>query len=84
MASKVNLDNADPLKYISEQVQQSVFLPFTDTNKVSNLLTKLDINKGSGYDLISNMVLKTTSEVVTPYIVCLYNNEKFPVSKGTK
>ena len=66
MASKINLENADPLKYISEQVQQSVFLPFTDTNKVSNLLTKLDINKGSGYDLISNRVLKATSEIITP------------------
>ena len=73
MASKINLENADPLKYISEQVQQSVFLPFTDTNKVSNLLTKLDINKGSGYDLISNRVLKATSEVITPYIVYLFN-----------
>ena len=73
MASKINLENADPLKYIAKQVQQSVFPPFTDTNKVSNLLTKLDINKGSGYDLISNRVLKATSEVITPYIVYLFN-----------
>ena len=73
MVSKVNLDNTDPLKYISEQVKQSVFLPFTDTNKFSNLITKLDIHKGSSYDLISNKVLKATSEIVTPYIVYLFN-----------
>ena len=76
MASELNPENyesKDPLDYIQMHVKHSVFLPFTDANKILRLLSKLDINKGSGYDLISNRIIKSTSTVITPYLVYLYN-----------
>ena len=70
LASEFNYENnngKDPLDYIQKQVHNSVFLPYTDDNKVLQILSKLDINKGYGYDLISNRILKGTSAVITPY-----------------
>ena len=52
LASEFDHKNGkDPLDYIQRQVQNTVFLPYTDANKVLRLLSKLDINKGCGFDL---------------------------------
>ena len=85
MASKIDQGNSkikDPLEYVPKKVEQSVFLPYTDINKVMQLLSSLDINKGCGYcgmmihhryDLISNRILKRTCDIIAPYIVYLFN-----------
>ena len=36
-------------------------------------LSKLDPNKGSGYDIVSNRILSHTSAVIAPYLVYLFN-----------
>ena len=37
------------------------------------LIDSLETKKSSGYDCISNFMIKRTSDVIVPYLVTLYN-----------
>ena len=51
----------DPLSYINQDINNSMFLHFTTTYEISERISKLDNKKSSGYDLISNCILYTQS-----------------------
>ena len=68
-----NVKTKDPLEYIQKQVPHSIFLHYTDTNKMLQQLSKLDPTKGCGYDILSNRILSHTSAVIAPYLVYLFN-----------
>ena len=76
MADKINdrnLSNIDPLSYITHDVNNSMFLRFTSTYEISERISKLDNKKSSGYDLISNCILKATNRTISPYLKILFN-----------
>ena len=75
MAAELNTENTnlkDPLLYVSKKVNNSIFLANTNVPEIVNLISKL-LKKACGYDLISNSMLQKTAEVISPYIVSLFN-----------
>ena len=77
MAQKFdNLDSnklKDPLSYISNEVQNSIFLSLPTAQEISKNITKL-INKDScGYDLVSNRTIKATNLTISPYLEILFS-----------
>ena len=52
-----------------------VYLNDTDLAEIIKLISNLELRKACGYDHISNrMLIKSTSHVIAPFIVLLYNN----------
>ena len=50
-----------------------MFLTKTDEKEIKEIINKLDDKSSSGYDSISNKIVKTVSASVTPYLVSLIN-----------
>ena len=75
MAKKfVNLSNfRDPIDYLSVEVDKSIYLSYTDAKEVIKLIRKLDNKKACGFDRISNKILKSSCNIVVPFIVNLFN-----------
>ena len=48
-------------------------LPKTDKTELKRLINSLEVKKSSGYDGISNSLIKKTSDVIAPYLEILYN-----------
>ena len=63
----------DPLSYIKKKVDNSFVLSRTNSYEISTLIRKLNNKKSSGYDCISNKILKETKDVITPYLETLFN-----------
>ena len=71
-----NLDQSklkDPLSYISKSVVHSILLSNTNCNEISRLLSKLNNKTSRAYDLVSNNTLKSTKDVICPYLEVLFN-----------
>ena len=51
----------------------SMFLTKTDEKEIKEIINKLDDKSSSGYDSISNKIVKAVSASVTPYLVSLIN-----------
>ena len=45
----------------------------TNSYEISTLINKLNNKKSSGYDLISNHILKSTNFTISPYLEMLFN-----------
>ena len=45
----------------------------TDEFELARLISKLNNKKSSGYDLVSNKILKATQTTIIPYLVTLFN-----------
>ena len=68
-----DINSKNPLDYITTEVE-NYFIPSpTNTSEILKLISRLSDKKASGYDSISNVVLKNTRNVVAPYIVALFN-----------
>ena len=66
-------NSKNPLDYITAEVKNH-FTPLpTNISEILKLILKLNDKKASGYDCISNMILKNTCNVIAPYIVELFN-----------
>ena len=50
-----------------------MFLTKTDEKEIKEIINKLDDKSSSGYDSISNKIVKAVSASVTPYLVSLIN-----------
>ena len=77
MANEINSqikDTKDPLTYIRKNVQNSLFMNYTSISEILNCISKMDNKKSSGYDCISNSILKCTNHVIAPYLETLYNS----------
>ena len=76
MASKFNDSSIakDPIDFIPQEANKSILLSSTDVAEIMKLILKLDNKKACGYDHISNRILKSTVEVIAPFIVVLFNS----------
>ena len=63
----------DPVEYITKDVQHSVFLADTDSAEMDKILYNLNLKKSCDLFGISNKVIKTSSVVISPFLVKLYN-----------
>ena len=63
----------DPISYIRKNVDRSMFMNFTNSAEISEGINKLQNKKSSGYDLISNCILKSTNLSISPYLELLFN-----------
>ena len=63
----------DPLEYIPNTVTHSIELPDTNIPEIIRLILNLDEKKSSGYDLISNRVLKASCHTIAPFLAILFN-----------
>ena len=71
-----NLDNdqvTDPIDYISTNVEKDFVLRNTNCDEVTKKIQSLDEKKSCGYDLISNKVLKSSCDVIAPFLTSLIN-----------
>ena len=77
MAEKFNeVDNErlrDPLDYMKNEVKNSFVFSPTSTFEIHTLIDKLNNKKSSGYDLISNSILRETKDIIAPYLNVLFN-----------
>jgi len=85
MASKFTQPESDeirptknPLDYINADHLNSDENKLKNLKKVSKdelqrLIISLDVKKSSGYDCISNFMIKKTCDVIVPHLVTLYN-----------
>ena len=64
----------DPISYIKKNVDKSLFMNFTNSTEISKGIHKLQDKKSSGYDLISNCILKSTNSSISPYLEILFNS----------
>ena len=69
-----NADSKDPLDYVSTNIENSFVPALTDVSEILKLIMKLRDKKASGYDAISNKILKSTRNVIAPYIAILFNS----------
>lgn len=76
MASKFSksVNAKDALDYVNTDVKEHLVLSATNVSEILKLIMKLNDNKSSGYDSISNKILKATSNVIAPFIVELFNS----------
>ena len=73
-ADVVVLENSrDPIDYISCSTSLSAEFNRTNEDEVRKLIKNLKTKKACGYDLISNKVLKSTCNVIVPFITRLFN-----------
>ena len=63
----------DPLSYIKKQVGNSFVLSKTNSFEIISLIDNLNNKKSSGYDSISNKILKETKNTIVPYLETLFN-----------
>ena len=56
-----NIATNDPISYVKKDVDKSLFLNYTSSSEISERISKLENKKSSGYDLISNHILKSTN-----------------------
>ena len=63
----------DPLSFMQKKIHNSFVLSGTNSFEISTLIRKLNNKKSSGYDSISNKVLKETKDTILPYLVVLFN-----------
>ena len=75
MASKFANDTnlQHPLDYITTEVKNHFIPSPTNISEILKLILNLGDKKASGYDSISNIILKNTKVVIAPYIVKLFN-----------
>ena len=77
MASEINsqsFDNEDPLSYVKQHVDRSLFLNYTNSSEIFEVICKLDNKKSSGFDCISNNILKSSNIIISPYLEVLFNS----------
>ena len=65
-------NNIDPAALVPD-VEKSIYLSYTNENEVSKLIRNLDNKKSCGYDRITNKVLKSSCNVILPFVVNLFN-----------
>ena len=63
-----NVVTKDPLSYIDKDVETSLFMNFSSSLEIFDQISKLKNKKSSGYDLISNSILKSTKFSISPYL----------------
>ena len=75
MASKYKDISKSPLDYVLNGQPFDKKLVFSDTTKseVSKLIRNLKNKKASGFDLISNCIVKCSSKIIGPVLVDLFN-----------
>ncbi len=76
MSNKIesqSLPTRNPLSYIKKDVDASLFLNYTNSIEIYDRIAKLENKKSSGYDLISNRILKFTNSTISPYLETLFN-----------
>ena len=75
MAEKfVDMENGkDPLDFIGTLNAPPADFYATSEDEVKKLIQSLENKKASGFDLISNRILKSTCETILPYITSLFN-----------
>ena len=65
----------DPLSFIKRDENKSTMVLFpTNSHELHTLISKLNNKKSSGYDFISNQIIKATSHTIIPHLVPLFNN----------
>ena len=69
-----NTNSKNPLDYITSEIEDHFAPALTDLSEILKLIANLKDKKASGYDAISNKILKSTRNVIAPYIVVLFNN----------
>ena len=77
MAKNIESQNeptTDPLSYIKKDVSGSLFLNYTSSAEIFDRISKLENKKSSGFDLISNHILKSTNMTIAPYLEILFNS----------
>ena len=74
----LNMSARDPLSYIKKDVDRSLFLNYTSSVEIFERISKLQNKKSSGYDLISNNILKSTNLTISPYLEIFKNNDICP------
>ena len=47
---------------------------YTSTSEILECISKMENKKSSGYDCISNSIIKGTNQVIAPYLETLYNS----------
>ena len=63
----------NPLDYLPDSKNHSMFLHETDQAEILTLISSLEKQKACGYDHISNKILKSTSYVIAPFLAKLFN-----------
>ena len=65
----------DPLSFIKRDENKNTMVLFpTDAHELHTLISKLNNKKSSGYDSISNQIIKSTSDTIIPYLVPMFNS----------
>ena len=64
----------DPLEFIPLEAKTSIYLMYTNVLEILKLISNLDNKKACGYDHISNKILKSTKEVIAPFVAALFNS----------
>ena len=63
----------DALECISKFVDHSIELPETNIPEIVRILLNLDEMKSTGFDLISNRVLRASCHIIAPFLSILFN-----------
>ena len=66
-------EKVDPLSYISDISVSPIELPDTNCPEILRLLLNVDEKKSTGFDLISNKVIKATCNTIAPFLETLFN-----------
>jgi hypothetical protein len=84
VAESIKLDGSEPkvTEFLNNRISSSIFIKPTDVNEVSNLIDRLDCNKGIGWDNIHPRLLKEGKAYILEPLVHIINKSfstgKFP------
>ena len=74
MASQFDSDSTDPMEYITEETNRTLsYLLNTNVAEIRKLISELNQKKSCGFDHISNKVLKASCDIISPFLVTLFN-----------
>ena len=73
LASKIPIINKSATSYISRDVQHSLFLSPTDRIEISDIISKIKNKTSSGYDHLSNALIKEIHNQITEPLTTIVN-----------
>lgn len=70
---KTSSSTKNPLEYIPLYTKEEFTFKATNKREITKVISDLNNKKTSGYDLISNYILKSCCSTIVPYITKLFN-----------
>ena len=74
LESSIEEEIKNPLDFLAHMnVRTSAFFTKTTDSEILDILKNLNPKKSTGFDLISNRILKETSYIISPFLTKLFN-----------